>query len=253
MITVNDIEKALFELAPKDLAMDKDYVGLQAGERNKPVKHVLLSLDVTQKVISEAVLINADLIVSHHGLWDVRPTDDTDAGAAMLALCRSGAASVAMHTNIDAAQGGINDILTGKLGLTDVSVFDKKYGIGRIGRLPGGMIVRKFAEVCKNELKTCVVRFHDAGKPVQIVAVSCGGGSMLLEDAIAAGCDTFFTGDMKYHDFLIAQNRGINLVECGHFATENVIIPAMAEFLQRRFRDITITQSRESKEPYQCL
>lgn len=253
MITVNDVEKALFEWAPEDLAVERDHVGLQAGERMKPVRHVLVSLDVTRAVISEAELIRADLIVSHHGLLNIRPTDDTDAGAVMLALCRSGVSSVAMHTNLDAAQGGVNDVLAEKIGLTDVRVFDKKEGIGRIGRLPKGMLIRDFAAVCKEAVGTCSVRYYDARKPVENVALCSGSSSTLLEDSIRAGCDTFVAGELKHRSFLTAGNRGVNLIECGHFATENVIVPAIVDYLQKRFRDLTVTASRESGEPYQCL
>jgi dinuclear metal center YbgI/SA1388 family protein len=253
MITINDIEKALFEWAPKDLAVKDDYVGLQAGERMKPVGRVLVSLDVTQAVIAEALLIGAGLIVSHHGLRETRPIDDTDAGAVLLALCRSGVSSIAMHTNLDAAEGGVNDILAAKLGLVDVSIFDKKEGVGRLGRLPKELLVKEFAAVCKEAVGTCAVRYYDAHKPVRNVALCSGGGDVLLEDAIKAGCDTFVTADVKHNRFLTAQNQGVNLLCCGHFATENVIVPAIADYLQKRFRDLTVTPSRESAEPFQCL
>jgi dinuclear metal center YbgI/SA1388 family protein len=210
---------------------------------------------VTQAVIAEAQLIEADLIVSHHGILrdDTRPTDDCDAGTVLLALCRSGLASIAMHTNLDATQGGINDVLAEKIGLVDVSIFDKKEGIGRIGRLPKEMLVGEFAAVCKAAVGTCVVRYHDAHKPVRNVALCSGGGDSLFEDGIQAGCDTFVTADVKHHKFLTAQNKKVNLLDCGHFATENVIVPAIIEFLQKKFRDLTVTLSRASAEPFQCL
>ena len=254
MITVNDIEKALFEWAPLSLAMKDDTVGLQAGERHKPVRRVLVSLDVTQAVIHEAVFkARADLIVSHHGVRSSRPTDDTDAGLVLLHLCQTGVASIAMHTNLDAARGGVNDVLATLIGLEDVAVFDELYGIGRLGWLLRPMTVQNFASHCKKAVKTCVARYHDAGRPVQTVAVGAGGGGAVLEDAIRAGCDTYFTGDVKHHDFLTAQNRGVNLVECGHFATENVIVPVLADYLQKSFPELEITCSSAAAEPYRCL
>ncbi|MCL1807004.1 MAG: Nif3-like dinuclear metal center hexameric protein [Oscillospiraceae bacterium] len=256
MTTVNDIERALFEWAPLSLAVKDDKVGLQAGERHKPVRRVLVSLDVTQAVINEAIFqARADVIVSHHGILrgDFRPTDDTDAGALLLTLCQTGIASVAMHTNLDAAEGGVNDVLAKMIGLKKVIVFDKTTGIGRMGRLPAPTTVRDFAAHCKKITGTCAARYHDAGRPVQNVAVGAGGGGSVLEEAIMSGCDTFFTGEVSHHAFLTARNRGVNLIECGHFATENVIVPEMADYLRTHVPGIIINISRAASEPYQCL
>ncbi|MDR0326339.1 MAG: Nif3-like dinuclear metal center hexameric protein [Oscillospiraceae bacterium] len=256
MITVNDIEKALFGWAPLSLATKGDKVGLQTGERSKSVRRVLVSLDVTQAVIREAVFTaRADLIVSHHGILrdETRPTDDTDAGLVLLTLCQTGVASIAMHTNLDAAKGGVNDVLAERIGLVDVRVFNQEYDIGHIGRLPAPMSVQDFAAQCKAAVKTGVVRYYDAGKTVQTVALCSGGGGFLLEDAIKAGCDTFVTGDVKHSQFLTAQNQGVNLLCCGHFATENVVVPVVAAFLQKRFPDLEVLLSGETSEPFQCL
>lgn len=255
MITVNDIERALFDWAPLSFAVKDDPVGLQVGERSKPVRHVLVSLDVTQAVLNEAVFSHADVIVSHHRIWrdGIQPTDDSDAGALLYNICLSGLASIAMHTNLDAAEGGVNDVLANVLGLTDVRVFDKKDGIGRLGLLDPTMSVRAFALHCKSAVNTCVVRYFDAGKPVHNVALCSGGGDSLLDDAINAGCDTFVTADVKHHKFLVAQNQGVNLLDCGHFATENVIVPVIADYLMKTFPDLKVTMSRETKEPFECL
>jgi dinuclear metal center YbgI/SA1388 family protein len=236
--------------------MRNDRVGLQAGERSKPVRHVLVSLDVTQAVINEAVFSRADLIVSHHGVLygdSIRPNDDTDAGTVLLTLCQTGIASVAMHTNLDAAKGGVNDELARLIGLEDVRVFDEKSGIGRMGRLAKPMLARTLATQCKMALKTGIVRFYDAGKPVQAVALSSGGGGDLLEDAIRAGCDAFVTGDVKHSGFLTARNQGISLLDCGHFATENIIVPVLAEYLIKLFPLLKVSVSDQNPEPFQCL
>ena len=255
MTSVNDIERALFEWAPLSFAMKDDKVGLQAGERHKTVRRVLVSLDVTQAVISEAVFSRADLIVSHHGILfgEFRPTDDTGAGGILLTLCQTGLASIAMHTNLDAAKGGINDALARLLGVTGIRVFDEKYGIGRIGRIAAPLPVHDYAAQCKAALKTGVVRFHDAGRPVETVALGPGASGFILEDAILAGCDTFVAGDIKHHEFLIAQNSGINLLDCGHFATEKIIVPVLADYLREKFPNLSVEISKASKEPYQCL
>jgi dinuclear metal center YbgI/SA1388 family protein len=259
MTTVNDIEKALFDWAPLSLAMKDDKNGLQAGERYKPVRRVLLSLDVTQDTIDEAVTTRADLIVSHHPvLFGIdRPTDDTDAGSILLKLCRTGIASIAMHTNLDATAGGVNDKLAALAGLKLVRVFGVQPsisdGLGRLGQLPEPVPIKTFAELCQKVLNAACVRFYDAGKPVSLVAVCGGSGGSVLECAIRAGCDTLLTGELKHSLRLTSRNQGINVVECGHFATENIIMSNIAEYLANRFPEVEMLLSENSKEPYQCL
>jgi dinuclear metal center YbgI/SA1388 family protein len=257
MITVNDIENALFEWAPKDLAIKGDFNGLVAGNRHTQVTHVLAALDVSQNTISEAAEIGAELIAAHHPIvWGEGapwPNSDTDAGNILLTLCGAGIAAITMHTNLDSAQGGINDVLARLLGLENVGVFDKKEGIGRMGLLPKPMTVKEFSAHCKAVLKTCTVRFHDAGSHVQKIALCSGSGAFVFEDAVKAGCDAFVTGEAKHSVFLTAQNLGASLLECGHFATENVIVPTLGEFIKKRFPEIKVTLSRGTEEPYQCL
>jgi dinuclear metal center YbgI/SA1388 family protein len=256
MITVNDIEKSLFEWAPGDLGMKGDNNGLAAGYRTKSVSHVLVSLDVSQNTISEARAIGADVIVAHHPIvWGDAPwpNSDTDAGNVLLSICGAGLAAITMHTNLDAARGGINDLLADLIGLTGAEIYDEKDGIGRIGRLPSPISATDFAARCKTVLKTGVVRFYDAGKPLERVALCSGAGAFLFEDAIRAGCDAFLTGEAKHSTFITAQNQGVSLLECGHFATENIIVDSVAGYLREKFPGIKVTVSTEKAEPYKCL
>jgi dinuclear metal center YbgI/SA1388 family protein len=257
MTTVNDIEKVLFEWAPPSLGMKGDNNGLVAGDRHKPVTRALVALDLSQRTIAEAVEIGAEVIIAHHPVvWGDKlpfPNSDTDAGNILLSICGAGLAAITMHTNLDAAQGGVNDVLARLIGLTDVKVFDEKDGIGRIGRLPQPMTAGDFAEQCKTALKTGVVRFYDAGKPIENVALCSGGGAFLFGDAIRFGCDAFLTGEAKHSAFITAQNQNVSLLECGHFATENVVVPEIAEFFAVKLPGLTATVSNSVTEPYQCL
>jgi dinuclear metal center YbgI/SA1388 family protein len=257
LITVNDVERSIFEWAPRELSMKGDINGLAAGNRGAAVARVLVSLDVTQKTISEAVSLKAGLLVAHHPIaWGESapwPNSDTGAGNILLSLCAAGVAAITMHTNLDAARGGINDVLASKVGLKDVFTFDEKEGLGRMGVLPSKLPVKSFAGLCKDALGSGVVRYFDAGRPSERVAVCSGAGGFILEDAIRAGCDTFLSGELKHSMFLTAQNYGINLLCCGHFATENIITPVLTGFIREKFPQLTVTLSSETAEPFQCL
>lgn len=120
---VMDVEHIIEQWAPRWTAWERDNVGLQIGDRTRRVRRILVCLDVTPGVIAEAVRKKADMIVSHHPLLFRPPTSLTSSdatGSMILALAKHGIAAYAAHTNLDAAPGGVNFVLAGVLGLTNV-------------------------------------------------------------------------------------------------------------------------------------
>ena len=155
MATVNDIYAFLNDLAPVRYQMDFDNAGFLVGDGSAAVEHVLLALDITDDVIAEAAALHAQLIVSHHPLIFTplhRATADDLTGRKVLALARNGIAAVCMHTNLDIADGGVNDALMVALGAEvtgglEPSGTDADGGMltcGRIGRLPESMALSDF-------------------------------------------------------------------------------------------------------------
>ena len=111
----------------------------------------------------------------------------------------------------------------------------------------------QFALNVKERLGSNGVRYVDAGKPVRIVAVGGGSCSDMIGDALAQGCDTFVTSDVKYDGFLDARAKGINLIDAGHYPTENVICPVLADWLRERFGDLEIVVSEMHSEVFSYL
>ena len=244
MATVNDIYAFLNDLAPVRYQMDFDNAGFLVGDGSAAVEHVLLALDITDDVIAEAAALHAQLIVSHHPLIFTplrHATSDDLAGRKVLALARNGIAAVCMHTNLDIADGGVNDALMAALGAEvtgglEPSGTDADGGMltcGRVGRLPESMALSDFLPYVADRLHANGLRYVDGGRPVQKLAV-CGG----------SGGDTFVTADVKYDRFLAAKELGINLIDADHFCTENVIIPVLYEKLRARFPALAFTVSR---------
>ena len=93
-----------------------------------------------------------------------------------------------------------------------------------------------FAAFVKRVLSCPGVRFSDAGKPVRKVAVGGGSCGSEIGDVIAAGCDTFVTADLKYNHFEEAKYCGLNLIDAGHFETENPICDVLEGILREAFR-----------------
>lgn len=263
MANVSEIYNYIDSIAPFDIQMDFDNAGLLIGHKDAPVDKVLVALDITTQVIREAVEIGAQLIVAHHPVifHPIKAVCDGDTtGEKVLQLVENHIAAICAHTNLDAAQDGINDRLAQVLGLTEIEQLHqdgvdeqgRAYGIGRVGVLKtdSPLSCAGFAAEVKARLGAASVRYMDAGRPVGRIAVGGGSCGSMLQDAVAAGCDTFVTSDVKYDVFLEAQELGINLLDAGHFATENVVIAPLAGQLQEAFDKVEVMISQAHKEVF---
>ncbi len=243
MATVNDILIHLNTMAPASMKMDWDNVGLLCGRRDQVVTKMLIALDPFEGVCREAADWGAELILTHHPLIFQalkNITSDTSIGRSIRILCANDISAVNAHTNLDCAPGGVNDILAARLGLENIHVVTPE-GTDDQGRpwglLRGGEIrqqsLEEFLPQVQKALGCRGLRFVDGGRKVQKVAVgggACAGG---IVEAFQAGFDTFVTSDIKYNQFWDAKDLGMNLIDAGHFSTENPV----TEYLLREFSD----------------
>lgn len=265
MAAVKEVYEALNTWAPFGIQMEFDNAGFLVGRGDREVTKVLVALDITLEVVREAVDWGAQLIVSHHPVifHPARSVTDGDpTGQILLGLIEGGVAAVCAHTNLDAAQGGVNDCLARALELGQVEQLHQDgtledgtaYGIGRVGLVhQPGLSAGEYAAYVKARLNAASVRYVDGGVPVSKVAVGGGSCGSMLEDAVRTGCDTFVTADVKYDTFLQARALGLNLMDAGHFATENVVCPGMVDFLSRKFPQAEVRLSERHKEVYAGL
>ena len=245
-LTVRSVYDCIDQFAPFETAEAYDNVGLLVGRWDQPVTRILCSLDVTEATVREARDFGAELIVSHHPvIWDEMKsiTDCTPGNKKLLNLFENGIAVISMHTNLDMAEGGVNDVLISLLGAQNEGPFDEE-GCGRKGKLEKPVPLNVFLSICKDKLKTNGLRYFDAGRPAEHIAVLGGSGGSNLLGAWAAGCDTFVTADVKYSVFLQARELGINLIDGDHFCTENPIIPVLAQKLQHAFPETEFVISK---------
>ena len=175
---------------------------------------------------------------------------DTPQGHLLLKLLRNGVSAICMHTNLDVAWGGVNDILAEKLKLVDPGPLCDN-GLGRVGRLEEPMDLADFVRFVSRSLGCNGVRYAGAGKPVCRVAVGGGACGDFEDDAIRAGCDTFVTADLSYHQFLDAKGKGINLIDAGHFPTEDPVCVKVITYLTDRFPELAVSKSASHKEVIQ--
>jgi putative NIF3 family GTP cyclohydrolase 1 type 2 len=161
-----------------------------------------------------------------------------------------------MHTNLDAACGGVNDALAAAVEIVENSEKTKPLpnaarlaggeviSLGRVGYLEKACPMPVYLEKLKTRLKTNGIRYFDAGRPVYKVAIASGSGNSQWENAIESGCDTFVSAELKYHTFLEAKELGINLIDAGHFCTENVITEVLVKKLSKEFPAAKVTESK---------
>ena len=256
MPTVREIEQALFELAPGEAAMEWDNVGHLLGDPDQAVERVLVALDITEGVADEAIASGCQLVVAHHPVMNCRWTpvqnirDDTFQGHLFLKLLRNNVSVICMHTNLDIAWGGVNDALAQRLELVDPGPLCEN-GLGRVGEYPESVALADYVRFVCQALGCNGLRYADAGKPVRRVAVGGGACGEFEDDAIRAGCDTFVTADLSYHQFLDAAGKGINLIDAGHFPTEDPVCEKVITYLTDRFPELAVSKSASHKEVIQ--
>ena len=128
----------------------------------------------------------------------------------------------------------------------------RPYGLIRTGTVREQRLA-EFAAFVKSALSCPGLRFADAGKPVRHVAVgggSCGGA---IDDVLAAGCDTLVTADLKYNHFEEAKYRGLNLIDAGHFETENPVCAVLERVVREALPELTVLRAKAHKDETQFL
>ena len=230
---------ALERFAPLPLQESWDNAGLQVGLTETEVSGALLCLDVTEKIVDEAIRKDCNLIVSHHpllfrGLKTI--SDLTDVQRTVMKAIREGLCVVSMHTNMDNAQGGVNFRIAQKLGLKDVAFLAPKTvegvesGSGIIGTLQEPMASDDFVIAVKKAFGVeCAMCNELLRKPIRKVAVCGGAGDFLLDDALKSGADAFITGEMHYHQYF-GYEQQIQICVIGHYQSE--------QYTAEIFRDI---------------
>lgn len=257
----SEIIEYLETLAPSYLAESWDNVGLLVGRREKEVEKIMLALDPSGDVIEQAVEAGAHMLITHHplifsGMKSV--TGEDFVGRRVCELIGADISYYAMHTNFDVM--GMADAVADKLELQKCRVLDVTFqddiameGIGRIGKWKKPMTLRDCAAYIKEKCRLSSVRmFGDENRRIETAALVPGSGKDYLEQAIAKGADVLITGDVGHHHGLDALERGIAVIDAGHFGLEQIFSAYMEEALKRKLGKIEIYKARE-KEPFQII
>ncbi|MCR4398027.1 MAG: Nif3-like dinuclear metal center hexameric protein [Firmicutes bacterium] len=119
-VKVKDVADVIEEWAPRSYAIPEDNPGLQVGDPSAEVRTVLVAVDATPRVVDEAMRLRAEMLVTHHPLL-FTPLRSINTGCGQGALIgrilQAGIAVYSAHTNLDVAEGGVEDLLARAVGL----------------------------------------------------------------------------------------------------------------------------------------
>ncbi len=242
-MTVKEIYERLNERFPESVREPWDNDGLMcATDDSIDVTRALVTLDVTEDAVDYAVANHFNLIVSHHPLI-FRPlgalTEDNHVARKVIKLIKHDVSVISLHTRVDKAEGGVNDILCEILGIKGAEPFGDGM-LGRIGTLDEELTVEDFSYLLKGLLAADGVKVSDAYIPVQRVAVVGGDGKSYVSDALKLGADTYVSGRIGYNVMAEAAEMGINLIEAGHFFTEQPVTELFKSLLTEMDSDMYI-------------
>ena len=236
-MTIRMFYAILEELYPRSLSWDWDNDGIScAPDLDAEVTGILIALDPTEDAVEAAIESGCNVLLTHHPMLfrGLKTVDGHDTGSRkVIRMIRHGITAMAFHTRLDAADGGVNDNLATRLGLTNVEPFGDNSNpagkpIGRVGDLPREMTADEFIETVKTALDLPTLVFAGCGKPIRRVAVVGGAGDDDIFAAAAAGADTYITGELRYHQLCDAPYGDINLIMAGHYHTEAPVLDALA-------------------------
>lgn len=263
MIISQDITDAIEKVAPLSLAYEWDNCGLLVGSRQKEIKKVLTCLDCDMQVVEEAQSLKADMILSHHPFFfydKKRYTEDDYYMRVLKKMFQWDINYYAAHTNMDAASGGINDLLAQKIGLpaSYVDVLEKtdeNNGLGRVYQLPSPISMAALCQQIKQGLKAEHIAFTgDKQKLVQTIGLCSGGGQGFADFALQKKCDVYITGDFRHDPAKEYLRQNMSLILVRHYDSEIIIKEIYHKILKDAFGEqIEVFASQVEKPIFQTF
>ena len=253
MNKVSEIVGCITEIAPLKWQESWDNAGLLVGDANMLIDKALVTLDVTEAVIDEAIEKGFHLVISHHSVI-YRPLkhllpENTIERTIMKAI-KNDIAIACMHTNLDNSYLGVSKWLADKIGLKNLEILEPiktddgvVTGGGMVGELENAVEEKDFLALVKKNLGCDALRHSDfLGKKIKKVAVCGGSGFFLLDNVKRCKADAYVTADIKYHDFFEADGQ-LFLVDAGHYETEQFTKELIADVIIKKFCNFAVSIS----------
>ncbi len=228
---------------PTDYSCSWDNDGLMlSDDSEREVLRVLATLDVTDEAVDYAISNGYDVIVSHHpmlfkGINALRC--DNPLARKIFKLQKNKISVMSFHTRLDAAPNGLNDILAGLLGLTDISTVEVDgEAVCRIGTLSYPKSCAEFASFAKKTLQAERILYSEGNGVVNRVAICGGDGKDYVNAVKAAGADSYITGQLSYNIMEESNYIGLNMFEAGHFYSEDFICGYLSLLILKEYTQV---------------
>ena len=251
--TVQTVYDWLNEIAPFETAESYDNVGLLVGSMSRRVSRILVALDATPDVLTEAEELDAQLIVTHHPLMfrgTKRIVEEDYEGRIIRRLILGDICLIAAHTNLDLSpQFSGSAALANALQLQNV----RQEGFLIAGEVPCGPMradaLCKIIAACEKDF---VYQYGADDALISTLAISGGAFDEGFEQAREMGAQAYLTGEVRHHNALAAAGSGFVLYEGGHYGTEGPLVPPLAGALQNAMNalkyDVVVYPS--TRRPY---
>lgn len=260
----------LNSIAPFAMAEPWDNVGLMVGDPDQQVTGILIGLDPTEELIHEALSQNLNTILTHHPLI-FHPLKtirgNTPMGRMLKTALTNNLSLIACHTNLDLIAAGVSNALAEKLGLRNTRPLaaqeplahnNQSPGFGKIGTLPVPLSSEQFLSRLLTVLDAPGIQLAGSlPETIHTVALCGGSGSDLAETAQNLGAQVYITGELKHSVVRWAEAAGFCVIDAGHYPTERLIVPVLAEILKKSCADSgftpTITTTTQQGNPMQWV
>ena len=254
---------ATFEsLWPISGAEEWDRPGLATGRADQQITKVLLCVDVTREVLTEAGSLGCELVLAHHPLLlkgvNFLAEDQLKGELVSLAV-RNSIAIYSAHTNADIVVGGVSDVLAQVLGITAATPLvptGAGVGHGRIGKLQSARKLSDFAKFVAAQLPITNAPVRVAGDLdliVDTVAVVGGAGDSFIPAAAASGAQVLVTSDLRHHvslDGVSDPSHPLALIDISHFAAESLWLEPTRALLTHALPQVSFVVSQVSTDPW---
>lgn len=260
-VSTNDVFNLMDFYFPFKYQEKWDNSGFLVGNPEMAVHNILLTLDITNESIYEAMKKKCELIISHHPVI-FEPLKQISYNSPVNNLIKNNISAICSHTCLDVADNGVNDAMYNIISKTfkvsdssevfEISTSDG-HGYGKVCELENECDTAEFAEKLKIAFNCSVVRFSRNVKKVKRFAFVSGSGGSMLDIAIEKKCDCLITGDVKHDVWIKAENCGLSIFDCGHFHTENIVLKRLKCVIEANYPLLNVTIADSSVDPVRYI
>ena len=259
---IKEIISLIEDYAPLKFQASFDNSGLLCGNPERELTSILLCIDVTEEVIKEAIDKGHNLIISHHplifsGLKHITPA--TYVERCVIDAIKHDITIYAAHTNMDVVSNGVSGRMADKLDLYHRQILQPEgdpmdgNGFGIIGELQHPVESMAFLQQIKEIFRCDRLRYTTPHIfSIQRVAVCGGAGASFFKQALAGQADIYISGDFKYHDFFLTENR-IMIADIGHYESEQFTKEIFYEILTKKISKFAVQFSEINTNPIKYL